>query len=193
MDAKELVGSLNVVDVVIGLALVGLFVLGYAQGAVRRGVGVLTMSFSFFLAGQLNQWLGKFLAENWATQYPPSYSYMIGYLVLFLAGTIAFGIIVQTTYHKVAVFARFPVLDEVLGGLLGLVWGLLFLSFLTAILDTYFRVALVGNSNEIGLLRSLWEAISGSWFGTVLHTQVLPLLVAWTSFALPVQLTQVYR
>ena len=50
------------------------------------------------------------------------------------------GIIVQTTYHKVAVFARFPVLDEVLGGLLGLVWGLLFLSFLTAILASLLRI-----------------------------------------------------
>jgi uncharacterized membrane protein required for colicin V production len=191
VDVGELVNSLNVLDVVIVLALFGMFVLGYAQGAVRRGVGVLTMTFSFFLAGQLNQWLGKFLAENW-TQYPPAYSYMIGYLVLFLAGVVSFALVVQVTYKKVEIFARFPVIDELLGGLLGVVWGLLFLTFLTTILDTYFLAAQVGDTDEVQFLRQIWTAIDGTWFGSLLHTQVIPVMVAWTAFVLPSSVTSNY-
>jgi len=191
VDFGAFLGSLNLVDVIIGLALFGMFIIGYAQGAVRRGVGVVTMTFSFFLAGQLNQWLGKFLAENWL-QYPAAYSYMIGYLILFLAGVVAFAVIVQVTYSKVEMFVRFPVLDEVLGGLLGVTWGLLFLMFIVTIMGTYFLVALVGDPDEMTILRSIWMTIDGSWFGQLLITQVIPVFVSWMSFLLPASVNAVY-
>jgi uncharacterized membrane protein required for colicin V production len=191
VDFGEWINSLNIVDVVIVIALFGMFVIGFAQGAVRRGVGVVTMTFSFFLAGQLNQWLGKFLAENWV-QYPPLYSYMIGYLILFFAGVIAFAIVVQATYSKVAIFAKFPVLDEVLGGLLGVAWALLLIMFTVTIMGTYFLSAPVGDADELGLLRDIWTAVSASWFGQVLITQVIPVFVGWTSFLLPDSVNAVY-
>jgi len=183
--------GLNIVDVIIGIALFGMFIVGFAQGAVRRGVGVVTMTFSFFLAGQLNQFLGKFLAENWV-QYPPTYSYMIGYLVLFLAGVIAFAVVVQITYNKVEMFSRFPVLDEVLGGLLGMAWGLLLLMYLMIILDSYFLVAPVGHPDELRILRDVWEAVDASWFGQLLQQQVIPVFVAWTGFLLPESVTSLF-
>ncbi len=192
MDFGEWLGSLNMVDVIIGIALFGMFVIGYVQGAVRRGVGVVTMTFSFFLAGQLNQFLGKFLAENWL-QYPPLYAYMIGYLILFFAGVLAFALIVQVTYRKVEIFVRFPVLDEVLGGLLGVTWGLLLLMFTMTILGTYFLVAPSGDADEMRILREVWDAIYGSWFGQILVDQVIPVFVAWTSFLLPASVTAAYR
>jgi uncharacterized membrane protein required for colicin V production len=192
VDFGEWLGSLNMVDVIIGIALFGMFVIGYVQGAVRRGVGVVTMTFSFFLAGQLNQFLGAFLAENWV-QYPPLYSYMIGYLILFFAGVIAFALIVQVTYRKVEIFVRFPVLDEVLGGLLGVTWGLLLLMFTMTILGTYFLVAPSGDADEMRILRDVWDAIYGSWFGQVVVDQVIPVFVSWTSFLLPATVTAAYR
>jgi len=192
VDFGEWLGSLNMVDVIIGIALFGMFVIGYVQGAVRRGVGVVTMTFSFFLAGQLNQFLGAFLAENWL-QYPPLYSYMIGYLVLFFAGVIAFALIVQVTYRKVEIFVRFPVLDEVLGGLLGVTWGLLLLMFTMTILGTYFLVVPSGDADEMRILREVWDAIYGSWFGQVVVDQVIPVFVSWTSFLLPATVTAAFR
>lgn len=191
MDVGATLGALNIVDVIIVIALFGMFVLGYAQGAVRRGVGVATMTFSFFLAGQLNQFLGKFLAENWV-QYPPLYSYMIGYLVLFLAGVVAFAVVVQVTYKKVEMFTRYPVLDELLGGLLGVAWGLLLLMYLTIILDTYFLGTPVGNPAEMTILRDIWSAIDASWFGQLLQQQVIPVFVAWTGFLLPASVTDLF-
>jgi uncharacterized membrane protein required for colicin V production len=184
VDFAEWLGSLNIVDVVIFIALFGMFVVGYVQGAVRRGVGVVAMTFSFFLAGQLNQFLGKFLAENWL-QYPPLYSYMIGYLILFFAGIIAFAVIVQVTYRKVELFLRFPVLDEILGGLLGVTWGMLLLMYTATIMGTYFLAAPVGDPDEMRLLRDIWDALESSSFGQLLVTQVVPVFVSWTSFLLP--------
>ncbi len=94
--------------------------------------------FSFFLALQLNAiWLGSFLSTNW-TQYPKEYSVMIGYLVIFIAAVVAFTLVIQGTYKKAPLFHKYPVVDEIVGGLLGIVQGFLLLLFVTIILDQYF-------------------------------------------------------
>ena len=63
---------------------------------------------------------------------------MIGFLILFVAAVVALFLVVQGTYRKTELFASYPVLDEILGGVLGVVQGLLLLLFLTIILDQYF-------------------------------------------------------
>ena len=76
------------------------------------------MMFSFFLAAQLSVPFGEFLAENW-TQLPHRVRVMIGFLVLFVAAVVALFLVVQGTYQKTQLFASHPVIDEVLGGVLG--------------------------------------------------------------------------
>ena len=71
MNISEFLGTLNFVDVLIILGLFGMFILGFAQGAIRRLVGIATMTFSFFLAAQLQVPVGSFLAAHWE-QFPPS-------------------------------------------------------------------------------------------------------------------------
>ena len=165
MDISAFVGTLNIVDVLVVVGLFGLFVLGFAQGAIRRLVGILTMTFSFFLAAQLSVPVGSFLAEHW-TQFPPEYAYMLGFLMLFVAGVVAFALIVQGTYNKVEIFARHPVVDEVLGGILGVVQGFLLLMFLTIILDQFFlSPSCAPDAHELPLLANLWTSIDVSRTG----------------------------
>ena len=185
--------SINVVDVLVVLFLFGMFILGYAQGAIRRLIGILSITFSFFLALQLNAfWLGSFLAENW-TQYPQEYSVMIGYLVIFVAAVVAFFLVVQGTYRKVEVFAKYPVVDEILGGILGVVQGVLFLMFITIILDQYFLYTnLPVDSDEVGVLRSFWTAIDSSAFGELLHETVIPAFIGLVSFLIPQDVRALY-
>ncbi len=114
MDIAGFFATVNLVDLLIFAYLFGWFVLGYAQGAIRRIVGILTISFSFFLAAQLSVPLGSWLASHWR-QFPPGYAEMIGFGALFVAGVIAFALIVQGTYTRVAVFAEHPIVDEILG------------------------------------------------------------------------------
>ena len=137
MNISGFLGTLNIVDVLIILGLLGGFVLGYAQGAIRRLVGIATMTFSFFLAAQLSVPVGSFLAEHW-TQFPAQYASMLGFLMLFVAGVVAFALVVQGSYRKVEIFAKYPVVDEVLGGILGVVQAFLLLMFVTIILDQFF-------------------------------------------------------
>jgi uncharacterized membrane protein required for colicin V production len=193
VDLREWLASINVVDILVVLFLFGMFILGWAQGSIRRLIGILTITFSFLLAMQLNAfWLGGFLQENW-TQYPQEYSNMIGYLVIFLAACVAFFLVVQGTYHKAEVFAKYPIVDEILGGVLGVVQGALFLLFITIILDQYFlSTGVRQDADELPYLRDIWTAINGSQTGAMLHGTVIPTFLGIVSFLIPESVLQLY-
>ena len=57
--------------------------------------------------------------------------------------------------QKQQLFAKYPVVDEVLGGVLGVFEGILLLLFVTIILDQYFLNVPAGFDNELGFLRTL--------------------------------------
>jgi uncharacterized membrane protein required for colicin V production len=193
VDLRDWLASINVVDILVVLFLFGMFILGWAQGAIRRLIGILTITFSFFLAMQLNAfWLGSFLEQNW-TQYPPEYSNMIGYLVIFLAACVAFFLVVQGTYTKAEVFAKHPIVDEILGGILGVVQGALFLLFVVIILDQAFlSPSTRPDADELPFLRDIWTAINGSQTGAILHQNVIPAFLGIVSFLIPESVRQLY-
>ena len=193
MDIQATLSSINVVDILIVLFLFGMFILGYAQGAIRRLIGILSITFSFFLALQLNAfWLGGFLSQNW-TQYPTEYSEMIGYLVIFFAAVIALFLVVQGTYTKTEVFAKYPIVDEILGGILGVVQGALFLLFITILLDQYYlHTGIPKDDDELGILRDIWNAINLSETGRILHQNVIPAFLGIVSFLVPAKVLELY-
>ena len=192
MNISEFLGTLNVVDVLIILGLFGGFVLGYAQGAIRRVVGIATMTFSFFVAAQLSVPVGSFLAQHW-TQFPPEYAAMLGFLMLFIAGVVAFALVVQGTYSKVEIFAQHPVVDEVVGGILGVIQVFLLVMFLTIILDQFFlSPAYQPNANEIPALANIWAAIDGSRIGQMLHQTAIPNFLGLVQFLVPQGMLAIY-
>ena len=184
MDFKAFLESVNITDVLVVVFLFAMFILGWAQGAVRRLIGIGTMTFSFFLAAQLHLYLGNFLADHWY-QYPPSYSYMIAFMTLFVAASIAFALVVQGTYERVTVFARHPVIDELLGGVLGVTQGLLLIMFTVIALDTFYLVIPAAEAGELPLLRDLWLLMDASLLGHLLHENAIPTFMSATALFVP--------
>lgn len=177
--------SIDLFDVVIVLVLFGFFIVGFIQGTIRRLVGILSIVFSFFFAAQLSVPLGGFLGEHW-TQFPKEYGAMIGFLAVFTAAVIAFSLVIQGTYKKAPLWADYPVVDEIIGGVLGLVQGFLLLLFVTIILDQFFLLRnFPVDNDELPFLRDLWNAIDGSGTGELLHTTVIPNFISITSFLIP--------
>lgn len=184
MNFAEFFSSLNLFDLLVFLFLAAMFVLGYIQGTIRRLIGLLSVTFSFFLAAILSVPVGEFLAANW-TYYPPEYSVMIGFGIVFIAAVVAFALVVQGTMQKQQLFPKYPVVDEVLGGVLGVFQGLLLLLFVTIILDQYFLNVPAGFDNELGFLRTFWDALNTSGIGQLFQDSVAPRFVSLFSFLLP--------
>ena len=182
---ESVVEGASAVDLLIVVYFVAFFVLGFAQGAIRRLLGIASMLFSFLLAANLARPLGDFLSANW-TQFPPEYSYMIGFLTVFVAGVVAFTLVIQSYYHPQPLFERARFADEAIGGILGLVQAALLFGIVLVILDSFFaKPGIAPDAQELPFLRDLWNALDGSKFAEPFRTTLIPAFFVVFGFFVP--------
>lgn len=189
MNVAEFLRSINTFDLLVVLFLFAFFVVGYIQGAIRRLLGIASILFSFLVAANLRDPLGSFLAQNW-TQFPAEYAYMIGFGTVFVAGVIAFSVVIQAFYKKVELFERYPVVDEALGGVLGVAQGVLLLGASLVILDSFFAIqGLPVSAGELPGLRPFHEALDSSGTAALYRQTLVPVTFAIFGPLVPDSLT----
>jgi uncharacterized membrane protein required for colicin V production len=191
LDIAEFIRSLNLFDLLMVLVLFGMFVLGFVQGTVRRLLGVASILFSFLVAANLREPLGNFLARNW-TQFDPAYAVMVGFGTMFVAGSIAFTLVIQGFYKKASLWEKYEWADEVLGGLLGIVQGLVILGAMIIILDSAFEVQMA-ERNELVLLREIHDAYDGSVTAAVMRGSLIPAFYFLFGLFVPESLRSINR
>lgn len=178
MNVVDALTSINTFDLLVLFALFALFILGYIQGAIRRLLGIAALLFSFLLAGQLRDPIGAFLARNW-TQLPAQYNYMLAYGIVFVVLGVAFSVVIQGFYKRQPLFEKYTVADELLGGILGVVEGVILLAAAIVVLDSYFRIpGIPVDSDEVKLLRDLFNAYTGSETAHVFRETIVPAFFA---------------
>ncbi|MER3418272.1 MAG: hypothetical protein C4343_04005 [Chloroflexota bacterium] len=178
VDATDFLTSINLFDLLAILFVFAMFILGVIQGTIRRLLGLAAIIFSFLLASQLRGLLGAFLASNW-THLPPEYSYMIGYGTVFVAASVAFSLVIQGFYRPQPLFARASFVDELLGGSVGIVQGLVILGAMIVILDSFYRLpGIAPNPHELGLLRDLFRAYDSSGTAALFRGSLIPAFFA---------------
>lgn len=164
----------NRFDIIVVLFLFGMFVLGFVQGTIRRVLGIASMLFSFLLAANLRDPLGNFLAANWR-QFVPEYSVMVGFGTVFVAAVIAFTLLIQGFYHHQPLFEKATIVDEVIGGILGVIQGLLLIGFIMIVLDSYFELtAIPENRGELILLRPFHDFYDNSNTAELMRSRLIP-------------------
>ncbi len=181
-------------DLVIFLALLAMFIVGYAQGVIRRLLGIAAIIFSLILGAQLRQSLGSYLANQWTT-ISPEYSYMVGFGAVFVAAAVALSIGIQITYRPAPLFNKYPVLDEILGGLLGVFEGFLILIAILLITDPYYTQDAFREKpglGEFGLLRSLHQWLDPTLIAQVLRDNVIPFILAIIGVLFPLDVRQTF-
>lgn len=192
MDLGGFLGGVSTVDLLLFLYFIGFFVLGFAQGTIRRLIGIGSILFSFFLASQLYEPLGSFLAANW-TQFPKEYSYMIGYLTIFVAASVAFAIVAQGWYKPQPLFHKARFVDELLGGILGVVQAGLILGCLIVILSTFYLIPTIApDPDEVGFLREFWKALETSQIVDYFQVTLIPLFFSVAGFLIPDSIEALY-
>ncbi len=178
---------LTVFDLVILLALLAMFVVGYAQGVVRRLLGIGAILFSLFLAAQLRQPVGQYLTNQWGT-IAQTYSYMVAFGAVFVASAITISLGIQLTYRPAPLFHKYPVLDEILGGLLGVLEGIIILIAILLILDPHYTLATTQQGVAVGeftFLRTVHDLLDDSLTAEILRNNVIPVLLGVLGFLFP--------
>jgi len=187
------VGSMTLFDLVMFLALFAMFIVGYAQGLTRRLLGIVAILFSLVLGAQLRGPLGGYLASQWTTT-PPEYGYMVGFLAVFVGAAVALSFGIQISYRPAPLLWRYPVLDELLGGVLGVVEGLIIFMALVIIMDPYFGgTASGGFAGEFTPLRQLHTFMQDSLFETVFRQSIIPGLFAVVGFIFPTSTVDFFK
>jgi membrane protein required for colicin V production len=173
VDLGDFLGGIRTVDLLLVVYFMAFFVLGFAQGTIRRLIGIGSILFSFLFAANLAEPLGTFLGNNWA-QFAKQYSYMIGFGTIFVAASLAFALVVQGFYKPQPLFEKARFADEVLGGLLGVLQAAIILGAVVVILDSFFRIPGIPNDpQELLFNRDLWENLDKSRNDKVFRTTLI--------------------
>ena len=182
-------------DLVIFLALLGMFIVGYAQGVIRRLLGIAAILFAIVLGSYLRAPLGAYLANQW-TNIDDTYSFMVAFGAVFAATAITLSIGIQITYRPAPLFQKYPVLDEILGGLLGVLEGFIILIAVVLILDPYYTQPKVRETVGIGeftALRTLFGFLDTSFVVDILRHSVIPAILGVVGFLFPQDVRDVFR
>lgn len=185
MDIVGFISGQNLFDLLFIFVLFAAFILGWVQGTIRRLLGIASILFSFLLAANLREPLGSFFAENW-TQFPAEYAYMLAFLIVFVVGAVAFSLVIQGFYKRQELFANATIVDEVLGGILGIVQALLIFGCLIVILDSYYQVpGIATDPQELPFLESFFNAYTDSGIADVFRTILIPAFFALFGWLIP--------
>ena len=116
MDLGNFLGGISTVDLLIFVYFIAFFVLGFAQGTIRRLIGIASIMFSFLFAANIAQPLGEYLGNNW-TQFSKEYSVMIAFATVFLASSIAW--LASTVVNALSVELRAAIRSRASGTVTG--------------------------------------------------------------------------
>lgn len=190
MDIFGIIKSTPLADLIIVGLLAGAFILGIMQGAVRVLASIVAIFVAFLVAANLRDPVGRFLADNW-TQFPAAYNHMLAFLLIFLIlSVIAVGVIILRV-RRTPLYPQRPVVDDILGGVLGLLEGFLILLFLIIILGSFKMPEPF--QGEIGPIRDLHNVlIDQSHIAGALKSGVAPGFVHLLSAMLPSDLVAMF-
>lgn len=185
MNIGEFLGRIGVVDLLIVVYFIGFFVLGFAQGTIRRLIGIGGILLSFLFAANLADPLGKFLGDHW-TQFPREYSYMLAFLGIFSVAAIILALVVQGYYKPQQLFKRARFADEILGGVLGVLQAAIIFGAVLIILDSFFRIPGVPpDPQELPFLRGFWGGLDNTQFAILFRNTLIPVVFALIGLLVP--------
>jgi len=94
---------------------------------------------------------------------------------VFLAAWIALTIVIQNFYTSQPLWEKYRFVDEVIGGILGVIEGGLLLVIAIVILDSFFKIPGIGESgNELHFLRDFWDFMDAAQVTAFFRESIVP-------------------
>ena len=181
--------SAPVVDLAIFLGLFFFVIIGVMQGSIRRILGLISFLFAFLVAATLRDPAGSILADNW-TQYTPGYNHLLAFAGIFVAGAVGLSILIQGFYKRTDIYARHPIVDDVIGGAVGLLQGAFLLTVVVIVLNSYTLTST--ETGDVGVLRQAQDLIHQSAIAGGVKDVLAPPLVHVLAFFLPSDLVAIF-
>ena len=190
MDIVAFLKGAPIVDFGILLGLLAALLLGVMQGAIRRILGIMAFAFAFLVAANLRETLGDYLAQNWH-QFDLAYNRLLAFTITFVVAAVAASIVIQGFYKRTDLYARHPIVDDAIGGLLGLAQGMLLLIMVVVILNS--SILPPAQSGDVMPLRDAQDLIANqSHIARAFRDVAAPPFTHIFSFLLPSDLVSLF-
>ena len=176
-------------DILLLLIIAGAFLIGFFWGVIRGLLALAAWIVVFVLSAHLSLPAGDYLAREW-TQYNPAYDHMLAFLIVFGFLFIVTLILIQLGTHGSQNLSRFPLLDDIVGGLLAAGVTVLTVAAITAILGTFYGPAATGGGLGADWSHSLYRGLLDSTLGGQLATSLVPALTSLLGPLLPADVRQ---
>jgi uncharacterized membrane protein required for colicin V production len=190
VDILGAIRTAPLVDLGLLLGLCLFLFLGVVQGAIRRLLGIASMLIAFILAANLRDPLGDYLSHNW-TQFDVGYDKLLAFGIIFVVVTVVATIATQGLYKRTDLSAEHPVVEEVVGGLLGLLQGIVLLTLAVIILNSY-RLPEAQPGDLTPVRDAQRMIVNESHIGGALRDHVAPPFVHILAPLLPSDLVSIY-
>jgi uncharacterized membrane protein required for colicin V production len=188
VDVVGGIRSLNLFDLLVVLFVCGFFVAGFIQGTLRRLIGLAILVIALLFALNLRDPLGSWLGQYW-TQYPREYSTMLAFGASFVVIYLVGSVLVQAFYRRTQLFQRSTVVDEIIGGLLGILQAVLLVGAMIMILDSFFRIrGIAPGRDEIGILRDIFNFYDPSQTAILFRDTLIPAFLSLFAWITPAEL-----
>jgi uncharacterized membrane protein required for colicin V production len=177
-------------DLFIVLVLAAGVFAGFTQGLIRYALNAVVVLVAFVIASQLKGPLVDVLSF-WKA-FTPALREQILFLLLFVGLVVGGWFIVRAMYHR----TRLPIirqLDELGGAVLGLLFAVLFLTFLVVVMDSFFKATGVGDTERAsaGILTGFYDAMNSSALVDVFRSTVIPTFGFLTKFLVPSDISRI--
>lgn len=159
------------IDLVVVLLLAGGFLLGFFRGSVRQLLSVAAWLVAFLVAANASQLTARLFLEGYGFSYATMLGFGAVFVVLTLGGVLFFQLSGQTT-----ALTRHELLDDFIGGLLGIALVLLVTASVLVILDVVYALPQPPTGNQLALLAQIHSDSQSSIISRGLRDTLIPLL-----------------
>jgi uncharacterized membrane protein required for colicin V production len=166
---------MNVADILLVLILAGAFLVGFFQGVVRGLLAVAAWLVAFLLGANLWGPVGDYLASQW-TSLDGGYVHMLAFG---LATVFFFGVFLTLIFFGAKGprgFTSYVLLDDLLGGVIGVVLALIIVASSTIILGTFYGLSSPGTATDVEWSAQLYRGLTGSTIGALIGDTIVPLM-----------------
>lgn len=161
------------VDIAIVLFLVGFVFVGFFRGALRQLLVLGAWFVTFVIAAQGRDFIADYLRAQ-GPDFSVQYSQMLGFLIAFVVLFVAALAVIQLSGRTVTLSTR-PIVEELVGGAVMLVVGVLVLTAVLIALNSYYAQPRAFTA-QVSQLNDLYGPLVNSRIMGFVHDTTMPLI-----------------
>jgi uncharacterized membrane protein required for colicin V production len=182
---------MNGIDILFILLLLGGLALGFFQGTIRLAIAIIAFYVGIILSSLYFQTVGEFFRRRFNSTL--EVGQITAFAVLLLVSFLLLTVAGFYTFRYAKMPASLDFVDRIVGTILGLFLGALFLGMLAIVLSDLFISRDVAGSVTFPIMRSIQSGVRNSFLVGFFANQILPLIYATVQPALPKDVNFIFQ